>query len=140
MISTPREYPELKTYWLAGNVAFLEVEIETTSLILDSNQVELNMNGVPTGYAFVIEAGHEAADWVKALKRGTRVKLHDVDLRTSIDISNTNVPHIIPNSAFPGFSLIDPTDRDFEEKYKTHPTILLRNPDYHIIAVQNANS
>lgn len=140
MISTPREYPELKKYWLAGNVALLEVEIETTTLILSTTETDMNINGEPTGYAFVIETGHESADWVKALKRGTRVKLHEVDLRTSIDISNTNVPHIVRNQAFPGFSLIDPTDKDFEKKYMEHPTILLRNPDYHIIAVQNADS
>lgn len=139
MKSTPRNYDELKSFTLSGDVALIELEYEERSIITDVMTAN-DGKATYTGRGFFIEAGSEAADWVKHIPTGTLVLMEGVDLNPTINESVTNVPHIRDNPNFPAFSLLDHMADDFGKTYSKHPTILLRNPSYHIVAYERSKS
>jgi hypothetical protein len=112
-------------------VALVEIQLRKSSLILEGDGQ--STNGMPTGWGYVVAVGDQAADWVKAMPKNALVRLEGVSLVPTIDVSNTSVPKIVPNPEFPAFVFGDPDDPTFDPDYAEHPTILLRNPSYHIV-------
>jgi hypothetical protein len=84
-----------------------------------------------TGRAFLLSVGNECRDYIKAIPYGSIVRLIGVDLRPMMNVSIHNIAKMEPNPAFPGFPIVED-----EKVYEEHPTILLDNPEYHIVWVE----
>jgi len=92
-----------------------------------------------TGWGWLLKVGPDLAKLSPMLTEGTKVRIHGIDMNQFVDMSNTNVPHYVPNPEYPGFTFLDKSAHD-SQMLADHPTILLRNASYFIIAVENKDN
>lgn len=131
MKSTCGDWKKLENYTLLGNRAVLELEIEKSSVLTSLSDGVADGVARFTGRAFFLTAGNECKNYIKAIPTGATVRLIGVDLRPMLNVSISNVMKMEPNPAFPGFPILDD-----ESVYEEHPTILIDNPEYHIVWVE----
>jgi hypothetical protein len=138
MKSLPREYPELKNVTVLGDNAFIELEFEEKNVI--TNLADTN-NGKSefTGWGWVIKFGTELSKTYPEIKEMSKVRLHGIDMNQFIDVSQTNVPHYVPNPEYPAFTFLDKAAYS-SKLLSDHPTIFVRNASYFIIGIDNNES
>lgn len=114
----------LKKTTILTDEIFLELEIkEASGLLLPGNSA--SEAGTLTGQGFILMVGEGCSERIKSLKVGQRVQLRrTVDLNPYINVSQSNVEHLVPN---PGCKLFYFGDKN--DGFKKHPTALVHEWD-----------
>lgn len=120
-----KTFPELRTLEIRSDEVLVQLELTKPANLIMPGQQEKGEGGFPTGRGWIVKVG----TLCKSFSDDDIGKMvwfkNTVDLKPEVDISHTNVPHLVQNPNCNLFTFKDVHDEKERKAYAKNPTALI---------------